>query len=425
MVFALLLAATCLGLAAPASAEEGTDASGPVLWTDIKATINPGVTGQISHGIREAERRGAAVLVLRLNTPGGLLSSTRDIVSAISASKVPVVGLVAPSGASATSAGAFILLSTHVAVMVGGTNVGAASPVGGGGEEVGETMAAKVMNDTRAFMRSVAESRGRNVDEAELLVSESVSRTAGEALALGLINLEIAGEDALMAALDGRMVAMPGGDVRLDTAGKVLELVPPRLVDEVLTVLAHPQIAYLLTSLGSLAIYVEIMNPGLMIAGIPGAISLILGLICLQVLPTSTGFLLLMFLGIGLMTAELFVAGFGILGIGGAVAFILGSLNLFSEPALPGLSDMIVTTSIAVGAAMLILGFALGRFGRNVGSRRAGAKVGTALADFSGRGHVRVGEEIWQAVSREPVKRGETLRIKRQVDQMTVEVEKI
>lgn len=385
---------------------------GPVYRVDIDTMINPGALGLLEHAISTAEAGQAAALIVRIDTPGGLLSTTRDMVSAIAESKVPVIGYVAPSGANAGSAGAFILLATHVAVMNTGTNLGASSPVAGDGGEIAGTMGKKVMNDSKAFMRSIADRHGRNAEVAERFVSEAHSLTAKEAEEQNVIDLVVEDIAGLLAAVEGREINFHGEKRVLNLADSEIEQVDPRLVDRLLVHIAHPQIAHMLISLGMLAIYVEILSPGLAFPGVFGAIAVILGLVAVQTLPVNMGFLILLFLGIALIVAEYFIAGFGVLGIGGAVAFILGSFNLFDASASTGHQGAILSISIAVSAAMVLTTFLITRSivsspGGN--RKRLQGKTGEAMVGFDKHGYVLVDEQRWAAETLEPLRHGDRI----------------
>lgn len=392
---------------------DGTNAAAPVYRVDIDGTINPGALGLLEHAIRTAEAGRAAALIVRIDTPGGLLSSTRDMVSAIAQSKVPVIGYVGPSGANAGSAGAFLLLATHVAVMNTGTNLGASSPVAGDGSDIGGTMGRKIMNDSKAFMRSIAVSHGRNAEVAERFVSEAHSLTASEAEAQNVIDLVVEDMDGLLAAVDGREINFHGGKRVLTFADRGIQPVEPRLVDRLLLHIAHPQIAHMLISLGMLGIYVEILSPGLAFPGIFGAIAVILGLVAVQTLPVNMGFLILLFLGIALIVAEYFVAGFGVLGIGGAIAFIIGSFNLFDiSTSTEEHQGVILSISIAVSAVMLLTTFLITRSiiadpGKH--RRRMQGRTGEAMVGFDDRGYVLVDEQRWPADTLEPLRHGDRI----------------
>lgn len=389
----------------------------PVYMVDIESTINPGSLELLEHAIRTAETGQAALLIVRINTPGGLLSTTRDMVARINEAAIPVVGYVGPAGASAGSAGAFILLSTHVAVMQGGTNVGASAPVAGGGRDIEGTLGKKIMNDSRAFMRGIAGSRGRNVEVAESFVADASSLTAEEAKAQNVIDLVVADFSGLLHAIDGREIDFRGGKRVLEVADAEIRQVEPRLRDRLLTHIAHPQIAHLLISLGTLALYVEIVSPGLAFPGVLGVIAVILGLIAVQTLPVHMGFLILLFLGLALMLSEHFVSGFGMLGVGGAVAFILGSLNLFDPAISQESKGAILTISIAVSAAMVATTVLLARViaadPNRIGDRVEG-KTGEAMVSFDTDGYVLVADRRWAASTLEPLRHGDRITVIKQ-----------
>jgi membrane-bound serine protease (ClpP class) len=392
--------------------EKPEESAAPVYLVGIESAINPGALGLLEHAIRTAEANAAALLIVRINTPGGLLATTRDMVARIGESRVPVVGYVGPAGASAGSAGAFILLSTHVAAMHAGTNVGAASPVTGEGKDIGGTLGKKIMNDSRAFMRGIATSRGRNAEVAENFVADASSLTAEEARAQNVVDLVVADFSALLPALDGREIDFHGAKRVLRFDGADVRKVEPRLIDRLLSHIAHPQIAHLLISLGTLAIYVEIVSPGLALPGVFGAIAVILGLVAAQALPVHTGFLILLFLGVALMLAEYFVAGFGVLGIGGGIAFILGSLNLFDPAASGEYRSTILSISIAVCLAIVTTSILLTRLLAADPARaraRMTGKTGEAMVSFDADGYVLVGERRWPAATLEPLRHGERI----------------
>ncbi|WP_051234554.1 NfeD family protein [Marinimicrobium agarilyticum] len=419
----LLLLAGLTGLV------QGQGASGqaPVYQVAIDGAINPSALGLLQHAIDTAELNGAAALVMRIDTPGGLLSTTRDMVSAIGESEVPVIGYVGPSGAGATSAGAFILLSTHVAVMNEGTTVGASSPVAGDGSDIEGTMAKKVMNDSRAFMRSIAESRGRNADLAERFVSDAESVTAAEALEANVIDRVVPEASELLATLDGIEIQFHGKPLTLSLAERPLVEIEPRLIDRLLAVIASPQIAHLLISLGMLAIYIEFLSPGLTFPGVLGTIAVILGLIGAQALPVNVGFLILLFLGLVLMFAELFVAGLGVLGIGGAIAFVLGSLNLFDMPSTDEYRNTVLAVSVGVSAAIMLATFLIGRGLAAARPREKSlvGKRGEAMVNFDKNGYVLVDDKRWPAEARTPLHHGDAIVVVAQTDDGRLVVEPV
>ncbi len=406
----------------------GQDASSraPVYQVSIDGVINPGAARLLEHAIEMAEANGAEALILQIDTPGGLLSSTRDMVTTIGESPVPVIGYVGPTGAGATSAGAFILLSTHVAVMNEGTTVGASSPVSGDGSDIEGTMAKKVMNDSRALMRGIAERRGRNVEVAERFVSEAESITASEALEAGVVDRVVPDASALLETVTGVETRFQGEVLTLDLSGRELIAVEPRLVDRLLTVIAHPQIAHILISLGMLGIYIELLSPGLALPGVMGIIAVILGLVGVQALPVNLGFLLLLFVGLVLMFAELFVAGLGVLGIGGAIAFVLGSVNLFDMPPTEEYRSTVLSVSVGVSAAILLATFLIGRglaAGRGKKKNPALGKTGEAMVSFDRDGYVLVEDRRWPAQTRTPLHHGDAIVVVGETDDGKLVVE--
>lgn len=408
------------------AADEATEKPQTVYRVDIEGVISPATAGLLQDAIHTAEANNAAALIVRINTPGGLLSSTRDMVGAISESRVPVIGYVGPSGASATSAGAFILLSTHLAVMNTGTNVGASSPVTGTGGDIEGTMAKKVMNDTKAFIRSVASSRGRNVEMAESFVAEASSLSAREAKANNIVDLLVNESSTLLQAAHAQQISFRGEMVTLVLADAEIRDVEPRLVHRLLQLVAHPQIAHMLISLGFLAIYIEILSPGLAFPGIFGAVSLILGLVGVQTLPVNAGFLILMVLGIVLMVAELFVAGIGVLGIGGAAAFVLGSINLFDTPMNEEYESTILWVSIGVSAAIGLSALLVSRSIFSDPNKRKSmeGKTGEAMVNFDKTGYVLVEEQRWPAETEESLQHGDRIIVVGQNNQQRLKVKK-
>lgn len=397
------------GIAGVVQGQNSESVSQPVYLVDIDGMINPGTSTILEHAIQTAEANRAAALVVRINTPGGLLSSTREMVTAIEQSRVPVIGYVGPSGASATSAGAFILLATHLAVMSEGTNLGASSPIAGDGADIEGTLGKKIMNDSRAFMRGIAERRYRNTEVAERFVSEAVSLTASEAQEANVVDIVVPEFSDLVSSIDGREITFHGQPQTLNIADSEIRPIKPRLLDRVLELVAHPQIAHMLISLGVLAIYFEILSPGLAFPGVLGVVAVILGLVGAQTLPVNTGFLILLFLGISLMVAEYFVAGFGVLGIGGAIAFTLGSLNLFDVSISADYRNTILSISVAVSAAMLLTTFLVTR-SVTAGEKRAKRMVkqtGEAMVSFDREGWVLVNEQRWPAETLDPLHYGD------------------
>lgn len=391
----------------------------------IDGSINPAIDDFIRESLRTTESDGAEALVIQLDTPGGLLTSTKTIVKDLLGARVPVIVYVGPGGASATSAGVFVTLAAHVAVMAPGTTIGAAHPVtagggdiGGGEKEGGSDMAAKVENFTVSFVQSIAQQRGRNVEWAEDAVRNSVSITETEALEKGVIDLVAADLPALFAQAAGR-------EVTFDDDTKItLELGPEvevttldmSLKQRVLNVVADPNIAYLLFMAGLLGLYFEFSSPGTIFPGVAGGICLLLALTAFQVLPiNATGILLILF-GIALLLAEIFMPSFGVLGIGGMIAFVLGSLLLF-DTADPGLivnRSIVATAALTISGFMLAIGFLVIRAQwshAKTGNEGLLGERGEVRERIAGTGKVFVHGETWTAVSDETLEQGDRVEV--------------
>jgi len=382
----------------------------PVVLVPLEGAIGPASAHFAKRGIERAAKEGAELVILQVDTPGGLDTSMREVIKAILASPVPVAVFVAPSGARAASAGTFILYAAHVAAMAPGTNLGAASPVsigGGGPQKDGkkeeDTMTRKVTNDAVAYIRGLAQLRHRNADWAEKAVREGASLPAQEALKLKVIDHVAADVPALLARL-----GKPNAEV------KALE------VDwrtRVLAVITNPTVAYLLILVGVYALIFEFMSPGLILPGVVGAIALLLALYALHLLPVNYAGLALMLLGIAFMVAEVFLPSFGAIGVGGIVAFVLGSLLLIEDTELPGFE---IPYALIAGVTAASAGFLILVVGMLVRSRRRAVvsgreqmlgATGVALGDFDLEGWARVHGEQWKVRSSRPVRRGQKLRV--------------
>jgi len=395
LIFGVLAA---LVLASPVMAQE-------VVHLRVEDTIQPASQRFIERAIEEAERREAALVVLELDTPGGLLDSTREITTAITESDVPVVVFVTPGGAQATSAGFFILISADIAAMAPGTNTGAASPVGGQGEDIGETMKAKVYSDASAMIRSLAEARGRNVDLAVEAVVDARSFTATEAVEAELSDLVANDLDALLEALDGFEITRVDGTAgRVDLNDPVLVEIEQSTAEEILSFLANPNVAYLLMALGMLGIYVEVTHPGGIFPGVVGAIAMLLALYSLSVLPLSWAGVGLIAMSMLLFLLEVKIASYGLLTVGGLICFVLGSLMLFDGP----IPDMRVSLGVALPTAVVIAGVTVFLLTRVINAHRqqvmtgrAGmvGEIGKALSNLDPDGKVLVHGEYWDARS--------------------------
>lgn len=382
--------------------------------------------------IERADTTGARLVILLLRTPGGLLESTRTMVSRMIAAKTPVVVFIAPSGTRAASAGFLLTVAADVAVMAPGTHIGAATPVSATGGEAGgdATMAKKAAEDAAAYARTLAQTRGRNATLAAEAVTESRAFTEREALAADppLIDFVATDVDDVLRQLDGRTVTrFDGSRVTLATAGLERDVVEMSRRQQFLSAIAHPQIAYLLLTLGSLGLVVELWNPGAILPGVAGGLCLLLAFFAFQLIPVNAAGLLLIAFGIGLLVLELNVPSFGALGIGGAIALLIGSVMITRE--VPGVR---VSYAVIVPVVLLIAGgfLGLGRLALKAHQQRAAtgveAMVGLpAIAltsiDEGATGQIHARGEIWRAASETPIAAGRRLRITA-VDGLTVRV---
>jgi membrane-bound serine protease (ClpP class) len=398
------------GGAGPFLAQAG-QAAGPVVVATYEGVINPVAAEYLHDAMSFAEAKHAQAVILRLDTPGGLDTSMRLMIKDVTGSTIPVIIYVAPSGGRAASAGVFLTIAAHVAAMAPGTNIGAAHPVAMGGGEMDKTMKEKVENDSIAYIKSIAEQRGRNVSWAEDAVRKSVSVTEKEALTLKIIDLIADDLPALLKKLDGRKVQMGQASAVLQTKDvEVLEFeIGWRL--ELLKALSDPNIAYLLMTLGTIGLLAELYNPGAILPGIVGAISLILGFYSLQSLPINYAGVLLLLLGIVLFVLEATVTSYGLLAIGGILSMLLGSLMLIKTDA-PFLQISWAVIVPVIGFAALVT-FAMVGMGMRAMRRRpvTGSEgmiglVGMAKTALAPKGQVAVRGELWEAMSDEPVEAG-------------------
>ncbi|HID95227.1 MAG TPA: nodulation protein NfeD [Candidatus Latescibacteria bacterium] len=380
---------------------------------EVDGIINPISSRFIKEAIEKATEDGAECLIIELDTPGGLMKSMRSIVKEILSSPVPIVVYVSPSGSRAGSAGVFVTLAAHVAAMAPGTNIGAAHPVTMGGvQDTTGTMAQKITNDAVAYIKTIAEKRGRNADWAEKAVRVSASITEKEALELHVIDLICKDIRGLLDRIDGRKVDLPGGVKVLKTEGAEVRRRGMSWRYRVLDKISDPNIAYILLLLGIYGLFFELANPGAILPGVVGAIFLILAFFAFQTLPINYAGLLLILLAIVLFIAETQITSYGLLSIGGAVAMILGSMMLFNT----GVPFLKVSWNIIVPAVAATVAFFLFAVGMGLRAQRrkpaTGAEglvgtTGVALTRIAPEGKVSIHGEIWRARSDEKIKKGE------------------
>ena len=439
LAVAALVAATAGALAA-SQASEGTAGGAPprVLTVEVKSAISGGTAEYLAAALRKARDEQYAALALTLDTPGGALDATREIVQAMLGSDVPTVVWVGPAGAHAASAGVFVTMAASVAAMHPASNIGAAHPVTIGGKDVadeaGKDMAKKVENDTAAFVRSIAAERGRNADWAEKAVRESVSVTGEEAVKLGVVDFVAPDLRAALDAADGRRVKAGGASKVLHTRGAALVAYEPTVRQRLLSFLADPNVVALLTLLGTLGIAIEFYHPGMIFPGAVGALCLLLAFLAMRVIPVNVGAVLLILAGVGLLVAEGYIMTHGIAGVGGAICVVLGTLffvdrsspDYHFDPATFTVSPWIVwPTPVALAA---ILGFMAWKV---AGARRAPLQLGAAalvgadgvaLGDIGpAAGEAFVHGEYWQARSPGAIPKGAHVRVVA-VDGLTVTV---
>jgi len=424
--------AAMLGCALLAAGVAVADGGEPVIHRiAIDGPISPATVDYVDSAVAGAAEQKAAALIVRLDTPGGLLNSTKTIVQTLLGSTVPVIVYVAPSGASATSAGVFVTMAAHVAAMAKGTTIGAAHPVSGGGQDIAGDMRQKVENYAVSFVESIAEKRGRNVEWAEKAVRESVSITESEALNLEVVDVVADDVASLLAQIEGREVDLAGQRVRLSFAAE--DGRAPRIVDvpmtfrqRVLSVVADPNIAYLLMMAGILGLYMEFSNPGAIFPGVAGVICLLLALLAAQVLPINSIAVLLLIVGFAFLAAEAFLPSFGVLGFGGIVAITLGSLFLYTPDSQLFVDRSLITTTVlvftAVAVAILVTVVQDRRRRPATGAEGLVGELGTTISPVHGQGKIRVHGEIWNATSEHPIEQGRSVRVVR-VDGLNLSVE--
>ena len=408
IVLLSLFVAVFLGsLVGQARAQTATEEA---LLLDISGTINPIKVRYLERALDQAIETGASLLIIRLDTPGGLLGSTREIVEIQLESEIPTVVYVAPRGAQAGSAGTFLTAAANIAAMAPSTNIGAATPVSASGAELDETMASKLTNDTAALIRGIAEERGRNAAKLEDTVRTGASFTATEAVELGVVDLIATDEADLLRQLDGWVVKTRDREWTLDTDGLALQPLEKNALEHFLEFLANPDVAFLLLTIGGLAVVIELFNPGMIAPGAIGAVLLILAFLALGSLPVNWAGVALIAVAMVLGFLETQVSGFGVLGVGAAICLILGGFLLFAQfgdpsPTLPPITVnpwLIVATAGTLGAGLLYLVWTIHKSQKEElgeDTIHLVGRTGTVITELAPRGIVRMEEGNWTAVA--------------------------
>jgi len=390
----------------------------PVFTIEVDAIINPATAKFIVDSIDEAARQNAQCLIIQLDTPGGLMESMRIIVKKELSSTIPIIVYVAPGGARAASAGVFVTMAANIAVMAPGTHIGAAHPVtlGGGEAKESKTMTEKIVNDTVAFIKNIAKTRGRNVDWAEKAVVKSVSITDEEAVKLNVVDFVAPNVQDLLARIDGKVVKLNGVTRTLQTKGVHPQPIQMSWRDKLLDIISNPTIAYILLMLGIYGIFFELSSPGAILPGVVGGIFLILAFYALQMLPVNYAGLALIFFGIILFIAEIKVVSHGLLAVGGVISLFLGSMMLFQSP----LEYMRVSLSVIIPAVLVSAAFFIFAVSKAINARLKKpttgmegliGEVGIVSTPIAPEGKVSIHGEFWNATSDQELEKGEKVRV--------------
>ena len=399
-----------VGMMGTVLAEDSIRSEPHALIMQVDGVINSVKGRFVSRAIEQSEEDRATLLIIELDTPGGLLGSTREIVQLLLESPIPIAVFVSPKGARAGSAGTFITAAGNLAVMAPGTNIGAAAPISSDGGDLEDTLASKVENDAAALIRSIAQTRGRNQDKLEATVRSAASYSAQEALADDVVDLIAENVDELLSKLDGLSVQTSLGTVVLETNGLEIRSFKKSILEHFLKVISDPNVSFLLLMVGGLGIVVEIFNPGLVGPGVIGVICLLLAFLALGNLPVNWAGVVFILLAVVLIVLEIAVSGFGILGVGATVSLIVGGFLLFNQfgdisPYQPFFNVnrwLLYGSSGVVGVAMTYVGLSAYQLRREVSPEKSHSLIGmqaTVTAELSPRGIVLVGNETWTAIS--------------------------
>lgn len=427
----VLILLSCLALNA------ANESKKTALLLEINGAIGPATQSFIQRGINSAVKQNAALIILQINTPGGLGTAMRGIVSDILASPIPVVAYVAPSGARAASAGTFILYASHIAAMAPGTHLGAATPVNiiapttetSNKQKIPDAEEKKALNDARAYIRSLAQLRGRNVQWGEEAVSQAASLSADEALKMDVIEVIANDVPDLLKKINGRKLVMQGQTQTLDTTNLNIQMLQPDWRTKFLGIITDPNIAYILLMIGIWGLFFEFSNPGFILPGVAGAICLLLALYALQLLPINYVGLGLILLGIIFLVAEAFVSSFGVLAVGAVIALIIGSIMLL-ETGTPGyriaMPLILAVSGATVAFFVVVINLALKSRFRPIVSGREEllGSTGTVIMDENNNPRVRIHGELWQVQADVPLTAGQKVLVKK-VEGLTLLVEPI
>jgi len=422
----LILSLFLLSLGIPAHSEE----KAPVFIAEVDGIINPATAKFIIESIDKTVQQGGQCLIIQLDTPGGLMDSMRNIVKKILAAPIPVIVYVAPGGARAASAGVFITMSAHIAVMAPGTHIGAAHPVTLGAEgKESKTMSEKIVNDTVSYIKTIAKTRGKNVDWAEKAVRKSVSVTEEEALKLNVIDFISPDLQNLLTKIDGRVVKFDGVTRTLLTKGIQARSMRMSWRYRLLDTISNPTIAYILLMLGIYGIFFELSNPGAILPGVVGGIFLILAFYALQMLPVNFAGLALIFFAIILFIAEIKVVSHGLLAVGGIISLFLGSLMLIESPTeYMKVSLSVIVPAVLVSAAFFTFAVTKAIKARltkpTTGMEGLIGEIGKASTPISPEGKISIHGEFWNAISDQKIEAGEKVQVTG-VMNLKLKVEKI